>query len=95
MVNIHTFKIGDKVYVLNEQSHPHKSKKLTPHYSGPYEIINKDSPVNCILKIKNKKVKVHANCLKLMTNNILFQDINFNKLLYGIRKHSFQHHNIL
>lgn len=57
------FKVGDKVYLLNELSKPGQSKKLNPAYTGPYDIIEINSDVNCRLLIKNKKVKVHFNRL--------------------------------
>lgn len=59
------FKIGDKVFLLNEQSKLNRSRKLSPNYSGPYEITEINSPVNYTILIKNKKHKVHSNKLKL------------------------------
>lgn len=59
------FKIGDLVYVKNEISRPRHCKKLISNYSGPYKIISIDSNVNCTIIIRNKKVKVHMNRLKL------------------------------
>lgn len=63
-VNNVEFQAGDLVFLLNEKTKPGKSKKLTPHYEGPYKIIEVNSPVNCTLQIKNKKSKVHVNKLK-------------------------------
>lgn len=61
----HNFNIGDKVFLLNEQSKLNRSKKLTPNYLGPYEIVQINSPVNYTILIKNKKHKVYSNKLKL------------------------------
>lgn len=58
------FKVGDYLYLLNEQSKLNKSKKLTSNYTGPYEIIKVNSSVNYTIKIKNKNTKVHSNRLK-------------------------------
>ncbi|KAB0793022.1 hypothetical protein PPYR_12642 [Photinus pyralis] len=59
------FDIGDKVFLLNEQSKPGRAQKLIPNYSGPYEIVEVNPPVNCTLLVKNKRTKVHNNKLKL------------------------------
>lgn len=40
------FEIGDKVYLTNEQKKIGKSKKLTPNYSGPYKIIEKNGKLH-------------------------------------------------
>lgn len=58
------FKVGQQVYLQNEQTSKGKSKKLTQNYNGPYKIHEINSPVNITILIKNKKVKVHANRLK-------------------------------
>lgn len=58
------YQIGDLVYLLNETSKPSTSKKLNPLYTGPYEIIEINSPVNVTLKIKRRNVKVHKNRIK-------------------------------
>lgn len=55
---------SDLVYLINEKSKLGKSKKLTPHYEGPYEVLEINSPANCTIRIKNKKTKVHTNKLK-------------------------------
>lgn len=64
-INSQDFKVGDAVYLINEQTKLHRSKKLTSNYKGPYKIIEKNSPVNYTIKVKSKKQKVHANRLKL------------------------------
>lgn len=58
------YQIGDLVYLLNETSKPSTSKKLNPLYTGPYEIIEINSPVNLTLKIKRRNFKVHKNRIK-------------------------------
>lgn len=58
------FKKGDNVYLLNEQTKPGKSKKLTKRYLGPYLVVDA-SNVNCTLLINRKRVTVHKNRLKL------------------------------
>lgn len=58
------FNVGEKVYLLNEYTKPGRSKKLTQNYTGPYPIVEINSPVNYTIKIKKKNVKVHANRLK-------------------------------
>lgn len=63
-INNINFKVGQKVYLLNEQIKPRQSKKLTQNYNGPYQIVEINSPVNYTILIKNKQVKVHANRLK-------------------------------
>lgn len=59
------YKVGDLVYLLNETSIPSTSRKLNPAYTGPYEIISVDSPVNVTLRIKRRLVKVHTNRIKI------------------------------
>lgn len=66
--NLVTFKIGEKVYLLNETHSKGKSKKLRPHYEGPYEIIEVNSNCNSTILVKNKKKLVHNNRLKLAHN---------------------------
>lgn len=63
-INNYDFTIGDSVYLQNEQPKVGRSKKLSPHYSGPYIIADITSPVNCTLLIRNKRVVVHTNRLK-------------------------------
>lgn len=63
-INSSDYNIGDKVYLLNEQVGKGKSKKLTQNYAGPYEVIEKLSPVNYNILVKNKKLLVHTNRLK-------------------------------
>jgi transposase InsO family protein len=58
-----SFKKGDNVYLLNEQTKTGKSKKLTTRYQGPYLIVDA-SNVNCTLLINRKRVVVHKNRLK-------------------------------
>jgi hypothetical protein len=62
--NIHKqikFKVNDQVYLRNASN---KTGKLSTKYSGPYEIIKVNSPVNVTIKIKNRFVKVHVNRIK-------------------------------
>ena len=58
------FKINDQVYLRNTVTKLNQSKKLTSNYSGPFKVIKINSPVNCTILVKNKKVKVHINRLK-------------------------------
>ena len=58
-----SFKVGDKVLLLNEKSSKGLSKKLCPSYTGPYEILELKG-VNVIIKIRNKSTTVHVNKLK-------------------------------
>lgn len=58
------FKVGDKVLLINQQTKINKSKKLTPNYIGPYEILEVNSPVNYTILKNRKKFKVHADRLK-------------------------------
>ena len=58
-----SFKVGDKVLLLNEQSKKGLSKKLCPSYKGPFEIISVDK-VNVTISVRNKALKVHINKLK-------------------------------
>lgn len=52
--------MGDKVLLKNETGN-----KLDSLYTGPYTVVSIDSPVNITILVKNKKVKVHKNRLKL------------------------------
>ncbi|XP_044761285.1 uncharacterized protein LOC123318665 [Coccinella septempunctata] len=65
------FKLGEKVLLLNEKSEKGKSKKLSQQYTGPYEIIEINSPVNVTIQIKRRKVKVHTNRLKHFTTPVI------------------------
>jgi cytochrome b involved in lipid metabolism len=56
-----TYDIGNKVLLSNEASKPNLSKKLTPKYTGPYEVIKRNSPTNITIRIKNKNHDVHVN----------------------------------
>jgi hypothetical protein len=56
------FNKGDSVYLYNNSIT--KSKKLSPNYQGPYEVMQVHSPVNVSIKIKNKLIRVHTNRLK-------------------------------
>lgn len=60
----HKFQVGDFVYLKNEVTKKGLSKKLSPDFTGPYEIIEIHDTPNVTLKIKNKFVKVHTNRLK-------------------------------
>ena len=60
----HKFQIGDFVYLQNEQTKKGLSKKLSPTYTGPHEIIETHETPNVTLKIGKKHVKVHTNRLK-------------------------------
>jgi len=64
-----TFKIGDNVYLTCEATKLNRSKKLSPKYEGPYEIIKIHNPLNVSLKIKNKIVRVHTNRIKYTDSN--------------------------
>lgn len=58
------FDLGDQVLLSNEGSKPHISKKFAAKYTGPYEIVQQNSPTNFTIKLKNKDQKVHVNRLK-------------------------------
>lgn len=60
------FKIGDFVYIKNQQIKPGLTKKLSEKFKGPYEI-TKLNPNNTVkLKLKNNKfVTYHPNLLKI------------------------------
>ena len=60
------FKVGDMVYLSNDMSRPNRAKKLSPAYTGPYKIVEQNSPVNFTIQISNKRtVMVHSNRLKI------------------------------
>lgn len=59
-----TFNVGDNVYLENNVRRPRTSRKLTPNYTGPYKIVEINSPVNSTIQIKNKRVTVHNDRLK-------------------------------
>lgn len=59
------YEVGDLVYLSNEHVKSRKSKKLSPYWLGPYEIIEVNTPVNVTIKTnKKKKLRVHTNRLK-------------------------------
>ena len=63
-VNTPLFAIGDKVLLHDEKVRRGRSAKLSPPWTGPYEIVGVDD-VNVTLKLpRNRTLKVHANRLK-------------------------------
>lgn len=64
-VNTIIIKVGDKVLLKNEANVKGKSKKLLPLYTGPYDVVEVNSDVNCTILKNRKKEKVHFNRLKL------------------------------
>lgn len=56
-----TFQVGDKVLLRTRV----RDNKLSPLWSGPYEIMEINSPENSTLRINNKEKRVHNNDLKL------------------------------
>ena len=58
-------KAGDFIYLKNEQTRLQMSRKLTPPFTGPYEVIRKTGPVDYIILVNQKETLVHANRLKL------------------------------
>jgi cytochrome b involved in lipid metabolism len=64
-----TYDIGNNVLLSNEASKPNLSKKLTPKYTGPYEVIKRNSPTNITIRIKNKNHDVHVNRIKPYQNS--------------------------
>ena len=58
------FQKGDLVYLKNEQTKKGLSKKLSPTYTGPHEVIETHETPNLTFKIGNRHVKVHTNRLK-------------------------------
>lgn len=59
------YKINDLVYILDKQTKPGLSKKLSPNYKGPYKIIKVFDNKNVLVEIKsNKHVRYHVNLLK-------------------------------
>lgn len=63
-INNYNFKVGDLVYVLDKSSTVGLSKKLSPSFRGPYEVIKVNSNESVVVKIKNKSVTYHKNLLK-------------------------------
>lgn len=55
-----SFKPGEKVLLKNE----HRTNKLSPIWSGPYNVIKISSPENTLIKIGNKNKLIHNNRLK-------------------------------
>lgn len=58
------YKINDLVYILNKQTKPGLSKKLSPNFKGPYRITQVYPNKTVQIKIKNKLVTYHVNQLK-------------------------------
>ena len=73
-INVPKFKINDLVIILNKQTKPGLSKKLSPNYRGPYKIVDIQNN-NAKLEIKrNKFVKYHLNMLKPFVTNDNFHN---------------------
>lgn len=58
--NIIKLHVGDRVLLRNEQ----KKHKLSPIWTGPYEVKRVDNPINCTIQIGKKLRRVHNNRLK-------------------------------
>lgn len=58
--NQKTFKINQFVMMKNTD----RKNKLSPHWTGPFQIMATHGPLNVTIKIKNKLRKVHVNRLK-------------------------------
>lgn len=58
------YQVGDSVFLKNEATKKGLSKKLSPDFTGPHEIIEVHETPNVTLKVGNKFVKVHTNRLK-------------------------------
>lgn len=58
------FRMGDKVLLRDETIRQGRSKKLTPQWIGPYEVVDKISDVNVSIRKGKKLLKVHVNRLK-------------------------------
>lgn len=59
------FQRGDKVLLHDQTVRRGRSAKLTPKWTGPFEIIEQKSDVNFLIKKGRKEIVVHANRLKL------------------------------
>jgi hypothetical protein len=71
----HKFKIGQKIF-LNDSTSLGKNSKLSPNWTGPYEIIDLNDN-NAKIKIKNKLKVVNIARIKPFLedlNTCLFQD---------------------
>lgn len=56
----HAYCPGDKVYIRNEA----RKHKLSPLWTGPYEVIEAKGNVNTLVKIRNQIKVIHNNRLK-------------------------------
>jgi hypothetical protein len=64
-INDHDYKIGDLVYVAEKASpRPGLTKKLSPNFKGPYEIIKINENQTVVIQIKKSKVTYHKNLIK-------------------------------
>jgi hypothetical protein len=54
------FKIGDSVYLKKEA----RSSKLDDLWSGPYKVLEINTPQNITILVKNKPMRVHVNRVK-------------------------------
>ncbi|XP_011859870.1 PREDICTED: uncharacterized protein LOC105557283 [Vollenhovia emeryi] len=64
-----SFKVGDKVLLLDETLRRGRSKKLEPEWIGPYTVMEKHNDVNYSVKMGRRTIRVHANRLKLFIEN--------------------------
>jgi hypothetical protein len=55
--------IGDKVLLFDKTVRSGRSRKLSAHWTGPYEVIGVDK-VNAAIKKEHRVIKVHKNRLK-------------------------------
>lgn len=55
------FEVGDLVFLENEA----RKNKLSPHWLGPYEVVEINSPVNSTIKMDKKLKRVHNNRIKI------------------------------
>jgi len=56
---------GDRIYLRHHQIGPGLSKKLSPGWIGPFEVVDQEGEVNWVIQGKDgKKKTVHANQMK-------------------------------
>lgn len=63
-VNDHKFQIGDFVYLRDNRTTPGLTKKLSPNFKGPFEIVEVHDNENVSIKIRNKNVRYHKNLIR-------------------------------
>lgn len=61
---VRAYTVGQRVYLYVPHVKPHRVKKLSKLWRGPYTIVQVLSPLNVVLRIRKKDIVVHVNRIK-------------------------------